>query len=75
LITAVRESALDWLLAPGRRNGPVQGGAVLGQEPTEKELRGLLEHSYRLLGRQARSEADFDRLIDLANSVRRRSRV
>lgn len=75
LITAVRESALDWLVAPWKRNGPVEGGAVLGEEPTENELRRLLENSYRLLGRQARSEADFGSFIDLANSVRPRTRV
>jgi serine/threonine-protein kinase PknG len=72
LTAAVRETALDWIRS-GRRHRRLDGGAVLGTPATEAGLRGLLERSFRLLARQARSADDHGTLVDLANAVRPRT--
>ncbi|MGC4750014.1 tetratricopeptide repeat protein [Micromonospora sp. DT201] len=51
LTTAIREMALD--LARSGDAGDLTGGPVLGEPPTERVIRELLERSYRALGQQA----------------------
>ncbi|WP_146247423.1 serine/threonine-protein kinase [Micromonospora arborensis] len=52
LTTAIREMALD--LVRSGDAADLAGGPVLGDPPTERAIRELLENSYRALGQQAR---------------------
>ncbi|MEV4494504.1 tetratricopeptide repeat protein [Micromonospora arborensis] len=52
LTTAIREMALD--LVRSGDAADLAGGPVLGEPPTERAIRELLENSYRALGQQAR---------------------
>ncbi|MEV1320519.1 tetratricopeptide repeat protein [Micromonospora arborensis] len=51
LTTAIREMALD--LVRSGDAADLTGGPVLGEPPTERAIRELLENSYRALGQQA----------------------
>ncbi|MFY1690822.1 tetratricopeptide repeat protein [Plantactinospora sp. WMMB782] len=72
LTALVRAAALD-LLRNGAGEGLGDGDDVLGAEPTEHDLRRRLEESMRTLAGQARTRADHDALVDLANAVRPRT--
>ncbi|MEV7328440.1 tetratricopeptide repeat protein [Micromonospora sp. NPDC093244] len=72
LTTAIRETALE-LLRSGAA-GALAASPVLGEPPTERAVRVLLERSYRALGQQAHRPDDHDVLIDRANAVRPRTR-
>lgn len=48
----------------------VRGGDVLGQAPSERTLRTLLERSFRRLAEQADNGQDHGVLVDHANAVR-----
>ncbi|MEV4055222.1 tetratricopeptide repeat protein [Amycolatopsis sp. NPDC049688] len=66
----VREAALAGL---GGHEG-WNGGALLGEHVTERGLRSLLEQSLRRLAEQARDRNEHGLLVDLANSVRPKTR-
>ncbi|MEH1167291.1 tetratricopeptide repeat protein [Micromonospora sp. CPCC 205539] len=81
LTTAIREMALD--LVRSGEAAALAEGPVLGEPPTERAVRRLLERSYRALGQQAARADDagdaarraaHDVLIDRANAVRPRTR-
>ncbi|MGV9362096.1 tetratricopeptide repeat protein [Amycolatopsis sp. NPDC003731] len=71
----VREAALAGL---GDRDGDGgegwNGGALLGERVTERGLRSLLEQSLRRLAERARDRNEHGVLVDLANSVRPKTR-
>ncbi|WAL68111.1 protein kinase [Amycolatopsis cynarae] len=71
LVTLVRQAALG-LLADGSPELPE--GEILGSRVTGPGLRLLLEDSLRELAAQATDDDEHDTLIDLANTVRPRSR-
>jgi serine/threonine-protein kinase PknG len=78
LTAAVREGALAWVReteGDEQLNGDNVFGRhvddVLGKPVRERELRELLEKSFRALARQATNLTDHHVLIDLANAVRR----
>ncbi|MGW4057841.1 tetratricopeptide repeat protein [Amycolatopsis sp. NPDC004747] len=50
------------------------GGALLGERVTERGLRSLLEQSLRRLAERARDRNEHGVLVDLANSVRPKTR-
>jgi len=50
------------------------GGALLGERVSERGLRSLLEQSLRRLAERARDRNEHGVLVDLANSVRPRTR-
>ncbi|MFY1669202.1 tetratricopeptide repeat protein [Plantactinospora sp. WMMB334] len=58
----------------GDADGLGDGGEVLGRELTEDDLRRRLERSMRVLAGQARTADDHGALVDLANTVRPRTR-
>ncbi|MEV7097784.1 tetratricopeptide repeat protein [Amycolatopsis sp. NPDC051045] len=66
----VREAALA---APAEHDG-WDGGALLGERVTERGLRSLLEQSLRRLAERARDRNEHGVLVDLANSVRPKTR-
>ncbi|WP_103347573.1 serine/threonine-protein kinase [Amycolatopsis sp. CA-128772] len=66
----VREAALAGL--DGREGW--DGGELLGERVTERGLRTLLERSLRRLAERARDRDEHGVLVDLANSVRPRTR-
>jgi serine/threonine-protein kinase PknG len=74
----VLEAALTWTLAGagGWPAGP-QGwdGKILGQRPTERELRLGLERTYRALAHLAKRADDRIALVERANSVRPRTLI
>lgn len=72
LETLVREAALD-ALDDGAEPG-WNGGALLGEPVTGRGLRTLLEQSLRRLAERARDRNDHGLLVDLANSVRPKTR-
>lgn len=61
------------LAAPGGRAG-WDGGALLGGPVTERGLRVFLEQSLRRLAERARDRNEHGVLVDLANSVRPKTR-
>ncbi|MEV6831142.1 tetratricopeptide repeat protein [Amycolatopsis sp. NPDC051102] len=65
----VREAALA---GPGHDGW--DGGALLGERVTERGLRSLLEQSLRRLAEGARDRNEHGVLVDLANSVRPKTR-
>jgi serine/threonine-protein kinase PknG len=69
LTAAVRETALHWLVS-GPDDRLDDGGTVLGSPATEPGVRRLLESSFRVLARQARSADEHGTLVDLANAAR-----
>ncbi|HSV66955.1 MAG TPA: tetratricopeptide repeat protein [Mycobacteriales bacterium] len=73
LRTAIWQVALDLVRQPGGpravRGDPIRPGLL-----AERDLRVLLERSFRELARQARSAADHGELVDLANAVRPKTR-
>ncbi|MGH3976956.1 MAG: tetratricopeptide repeat protein, partial [Pseudonocardiaceae bacterium] len=78
LTAAVREVALAWVRETGgnkQLNGDNVFGHhvedILGTPIRERELRELLEKSFRALAQQASNPTDHHVLIDLANAVRR----
>jgi serine/threonine-protein kinase PknG len=88
LVTAVLESAfqwthdhrrrlpIDWRAAFGdrtRKDNVHNTRAVLGDQPSEGDLREALEWYYRSLANQARNENDHGILVDLANRIRPRT--
>jgi serine/threonine-protein kinase PknG len=78
----VFESALTWTLT-GVRAWPTNGagadadwnGRILGQRPTERELRLGLERTYRTLAHLAKDADDRIALVERANSVRPRTLI
>ena len=72
LETLVREAALD-ALGDGAEPG-WNGGALLGERVTDGGLRTLLEQSLRRLAERARDRNEHGVLVDLANSVRPKTR-
>ncbi|TDC59664.1 serine/threonine protein kinase [Micromonospora sp. KC207] len=68
MTTLVREAALDRVLVHGA--GGLAVGETLGDAPSERSLRRLLESSLRDLARQARTANDHGVLVDRANAVR-----
>ncbi|MEU8288405.1 tetratricopeptide repeat protein [Micromonospora sp. NPDC048905] len=73
LITAIREMALE--LARSGDAAKLTGGPVLGEPPTERAIRTLLERSYRALGQQAQHAAFPDLVAVRANRIRRAGRT
>jgi serine/threonine-protein kinase PknG len=75
----VFESALAWTLAKTSSwptgNGSQWNGRILGQRPTERELRLGLERTYRTLAHLAKDSADRIALVERANSVRPRTLI
>jgi len=71
LTAALREVALDVARSGGAAH--LAGGGVLGDRPSERDLRGLLESSFRSLAGQARTVDDHSSLVDRANAVRPRT--
>ncbi|MET8997307.1 tetratricopeptide repeat protein [Amycolatopsis sp. NPDC004169] len=69
----VREAALAGLTEPGGTDG-WNGGELLGERVTERGLRSLLEQSLRRLAERARDRNSHGVLVDLANSVRPKTR-
>jgi len=74
----ILESALAWTLA--RSNGrdwpatqPGWDGKILGQRPTEHDLRRGLERTYRTLAHLANGADERIALVERANSVRPRT--
>jgi serine/threonine-protein kinase PknG len=78
----VREAALSGLPTLSGQSGRSgldgqegwPGGALLGERVTERGLRTLLEQSLRRLAERARSRNEHGVLVDLANSVRPKTR-
>ena len=77
----VFESALTWTLT-GSGAWPTNGagdagwnGRILGQRPTERELRLGLERTYRTLAHLAKHADDRIALVERANSVRPRTLI
>ena len=68
LTAMLREAALA--LARDGALGEVRGGEVLGDAPSERTLRTLLEGSFRRLAEQAGDAQDHGVLVDRANAVR-----
>ncbi|WP_036375597.1 serine/threonine-protein kinase [Micromonospora sp. ATCC 39149] len=68
MTTLVRQAALDRVLVHGA--GGLAVGETLGDAPSERSLRRLLESSLRDLARQARTANDHGVLVDRANAVR-----
>jgi len=60
-------AARAWVTA---RQGPGNGGQVLGSPLTERDLSRGLERSYRALARLATGKRDRVALVDQANAVR-----
>jgi serine/threonine-protein kinase PknG len=74
----VLEAALTWTLADagGWPPGPAGwDGKILGQRPTERELRLGLERTYRALAHLAKQADDRIALVERANSVRPRTLI
>lgn len=72
LTASVREVALAWVRETGGE-AQLNGRDVLGKHVCKqglRELRKLLERSFHALAHQARTIADHDALVDLANTVR-----
>ncbi|KIR61510.1 MULTISPECIES: serine/threonine-protein kinase [Micromonospora] len=68
-MTAVlRQAALGRVLVHGAAG--LAGGETMGDAPSERSLRRLLESSLRDLARQARTANDHGVLVDRANAVR-----
>ncbi len=67
----VRAAALAGL---GDSGEDWDGGALLGERVTERGLRSLLEQSLRRLAERARDRNEHGVLVDLANSVRPKTR-
>lgn len=68
LVTWVQQKAFDWL---GERTEPtIPGSAILGDPPSRKSLRPLLEQSFVELTRQASKQREHDVLMDLKNRFR-----
>jgi serine/threonine-protein kinase PknG len=74
LVTILRETALARVRVSGPGAGPWRGNDLLGERITERDLRLLLERSFRELARHARSEREHGVLTDEANAVRPRTR-
>jgi serine/threonine-protein kinase PknG len=68
LTAMLREAALA--LARNGALGEVRGSDVLGDAPSERTLRTLLEGSFRRLAEQAGDAQDHGVLVDRANAVR-----
>jgi serine/threonine-protein kinase PknG len=73
LVTVVRQAALELVLDQDDPSD-LPPGAVLGQQVTEDGLRLRLEHSFRELAGQSADDDQHGTLIDLANTVRPRTR-
>jgi serine/threonine-protein kinase PknG len=73
LTTATRQAALDLLRVNGDPS-ELTPGDVLGSPVTEHELRLRLERSFRLLAEETDDDDQYGILIDLANTVRPRTR-
>lgn len=75
LTAAVRQAAYAQVRrAPWPDLRPTDAArATFGHPVTATRLRPLLEASFRRLSRQAADEAQFGTLLDLANTIRRRS--
>ncbi|MEU4248928.1 tetratricopeptide repeat protein [Amycolatopsis sp. NPDC026612] len=73
LEAVVRDAALAALPGLGGHER-WNGGELLGERVTERGLRSLLEHSLRRLAEQARDRNEHGVLVDLANSVRPKTR-
>ncbi|HET7017279.1 MAG TPA: tetratricopeptide repeat protein [Streptosporangiaceae bacterium] len=73
----VLESALALTLAKTTtwQAGPDWNGRILGQRPTERELRLGLERTYRTLAHLAKHADDRIALVERANSVRPRTLI
>jgi serine/threonine-protein kinase PknG len=80
----VFESALAWTLAkadawPASAGAPGASadwnGRILGQHPTERDLRLGLERTYRTLAHLAKKADDRIALVERANSVRPRTLI
>ncbi|MBB4914003.1 serine/threonine-protein kinase [Streptosporangium saharense] len=78
LRAVLQEAALGWVLESGtgsfRRSPTRYGAPVLADPVGEAAQRALLEESLRRLAQQAQDAGRHDALIDLANTVRPRTR-